>query len=488
MVEESEIWQIPKDIEEKNLSSFPIECLPEILQKYTLELSEELQVSVDMVASSILGILSLCNQGKYYVEGKEGWREPINLYILVIAPPAERKSAIFSKITKIIYAYEKEKNLQLKPIIIANNNYIDILSKRIEEIKKLLKKGNGNQHELIQELEKKQKELSNIEEKKYIQLIADDITPEALVNLMKDNQDKMAIFSSEGGIFATISGRYNNNIPNIDILLKSHSGDKVRVNRKGNNNETEMLDNPALTLLIFAQPLVLENLFQNVEFTSKGLCARFIYCYPKSRIGSRNIESKSVNIQTEQNYIELIKKLLKKEEEKILTLSKESQKISIDFAKELEPKLVNEFYEMEDWAGKFHGLILRIAGNLHMATNANTNNSVISETTMKNAIKIGHYYLEHAQNIYSMVGVNLEQIQAKRIIKILERKRYTGKIKKHDLYRAVRGHGIKEISDIEKPLNYLKELGYIKEIINEDNPGVGRKPDNILELNPLYFK
>jgi len=98
-------WDIPPNLKESDLSLFPIECFPKELKKYSLELAEELQVSIDMVASSILGVLSLCNQGKYYVQGKEGWKEPINLYILVIAPPAERKSAIFNRLTYSIYKY-----------------------------------------------------------------------------------------------------------------------------------------------------------------------------------------------------------------------------------------------------------------------------------------------------------------------------------------------------------------------------------------------
>lgn len=486
MTEKNE-WQMPKDIKRKAFTPFPIECFPETLKNYTLELAEELQVSIDMVASSILGVLSLCNQGKYYVQGKEGWKEPINLYILVIAPPAERKSAIFSRLTHIIYEYEKNKNLELKPIIISNNDKRDILIGSIEEIKKKLKRDNKNRYELLGELESKQNELLNLEEINYIQLIADDITPEALVKLMKDNNGKMAIFSSEGGIFSTINGRYNNNIPNIDILLKSHSRDKVRVNRKQNDNETDILDNPTLTMLIFAQPLVLENLFKNVEFSAKGLCARFVYCYPESRIGSRNIESKSVNSNTQESYNFLIEKLLDNNDTKILTLSLEAYKVSIEFAQQLEPKLNNELYDMSDWAGKFHGLILRIAGNLHVANNIDTNNSIIDKDTMEKAIKIGNYYLEQAQDVYSIVGTNLEQIKANRILKILKRKRISKTIKRHSLFREVRGTGINKIEDIEGPLNYLKELGYIKEFENENYSGVGKKPDNIIELNPLYF-
>lgn len=197
---ENTSWKIPKDLEERELMEFPIECFPTTLRNYTLEVAEELQVSVDMVASAILGVLSLCNQKKYSVEGKSGWIEPINLYILVIAPPAERKSSLYNKITKPLYDYENTVNAKLKPLIISSKNQKDIIQSRIEKIKNDLKinKKNINKQELLQELEKKENELLNIQEIKEIQLIADDITPEALVNAMNDNEGKLGIFSSEG--------------------------------------------------------------------------------------------------------------------------------------------------------------------------------------------------------------------------------------------------------------------------------------------------
>ena len=40
-------------------------------------------------------------------------------------------------------------------------------------------------------------------------MIADDITTEALASLLADNDGKMAVVSSEGGIFEIIGGRYS---------------------------------------------------------------------------------------------------------------------------------------------------------------------------------------------------------------------------------------------------------------------------------------
>lgn len=271
-------------------------------------------------------------------------------------------------------------------------------------------------------------------------------------------------------------------------MLKSYSQDKLRVNRKSNNGEYIVINNPSLSILIFAQPIVLDRIFKNEEFREKGLCARFIYSYPKSRVGLRNIESLPMKEETAFKYNSLIKKLLEAKGVKTLTLSPEAYETSIKFAQELEPMINNEYYEINDWIGKFHGLILRIAANLHVAENINNpDNITISEEVLNNAIIIGNYYLEQIMNISSIIGSNSEIIKTKKIIKILQRKKIKGQIKRHDLFRSVRGSDIKNITDIEEPLNLLKSLGYIKEIEPNYN-GSGRKPDTIIVLNPLVFK
>ena len=64
-------------------------------------------------------------------------------------------------------------------------------------------------------------------------LVADDVTPEAVASLLAECGGSIAVVSAEGGVFDIIAGRYNGNIPNMDVWLKGHSGDMIRVDRKG---------------------------------------------------------------------------------------------------------------------------------------------------------------------------------------------------------------------------------------------------------------
>ena len=64
-----------------------------IVGDYAMAVAETTQTSRDMAAAAGLAILALCVQGKFRIEGKPNWQEPLSLYTLVVAPPAERKSA-----------------------------------------------------------------------------------------------------------------------------------------------------------------------------------------------------------------------------------------------------------------------------------------------------------------------------------------------------------------------------------------------------------
>jgi hypothetical protein len=47
---------------------------------------------------------------------------------------------------------------------------------------------------------------------------------------------RMAIISAEGGLFDILAGRYSNGVPALDVWLKGHAGDPLRIDRKGRRN------------------------------------------------------------------------------------------------------------------------------------------------------------------------------------------------------------------------------------------------------------
>ena len=225
--------------------------------------------------------------------------------------------------------------------------------------------------------------------------------------MLADNDGKISIISAEGGIFNILNGQYSKTV-SIDTVLKAHCGDQIRVDRKG--RESENIDKPAMTILLAVQDIVLEEIMSNDIFKGKGLNARFLYCNPISTVGTRKFHTDKFPKILKDEYQQLIYKLLKipnGEKTKILKLSNEANKELEIFYNWLEPQLINELEFMADWAGKLVGTCLRIAGILHCMEYTNiTTECLVSADTIKKAIEISKYFLEHSKYAYMLAGEN----------------------------------------------------------------------------------
>lgn len=230
MISNNQTWEEPISISETKdeLPVFPVHCFPSAVGEYITALSENTQTSVDMAAVVALGILAVATQRYYRIEGNSGYYEPLNLYVLLVAEPGERKSSIMQNFVRFLNEYE---------------------------------------------------------EKNHVRLYADDCSSEALTTLLAENDGLMAVISAEGSIFDIIAGRYSGQKVNLDVWLKGHCGDEIRVDRK--NRTAEYIHAPRLTTVLAVQPSVLEEVMGNRTMNGRGFVARFLVAIPASRIGKR---------------------------------------------------------------------------------------------------------------------------------------------------------------------------------------------------------
>src|SRR5215217_1597532 len=205
-------------------------------------------------------------------------------------------------------------------------------------------------------------------------VLVDDASPERLTTLLADQGGRIALMSPEGGVFDMMAGRYSQGVPNLDVYLKGHAGDALRVDRVG--RPSDYIQNPALTIGLAVQPEVLQGLANKPGLRGRGLLGRFLYAMPRDTLGKRTIRPKAVPWQVEGAYNARVTKLLElspslPEEErqvKTLRLQPEAQEEMERLLEWIEPKLAEdgEFGDMTDWAGKLAGAVARIAGILHM--------------------------------------------------------------------------------------------------------------------------
>jgi replicative DNA helicase len=118
-------------------------------------------------------------------------------------------------------------------------------------------------------------------------LFVDDVTPEALASIIAEQGGSLAILSAESEVFNVIAGRYSGS-PNMNVFLKGHAGDALRVDRRGRPPET--IEHPALTLGICTQPAALADLAAIPGAAGRGLLARFLFTVPDATIGTRQTD------------------------------------------------------------------------------------------------------------------------------------------------------------------------------------------------------
>ncbi len=468
------------------------------LQVYVDAISEALQVPVDMAGVAVITIVSMAIQTKYVICPIDGWIEPLNLYAVVVARPSERKSPVVREVTQVVYRYTNEYNEKNQQRIEEYNAEKDVLTKRIANMKQELASVKKNKTTFtMDDLKELQNEYSQLEEVTPLRLVADDITPEALVSLMYENGGKMAVISTEGGMFDVAAGRYSDKT-NIDVFLKAYSGDPIMVDRKGRSNE--YIQSPALTILLTVQPTVIEEVMSNKEMSGKGFVARFLYSLPVSRIGSRSYRVKPLPKKVKEGFDNLIYRLLDIPdigEPRTLCLSEEADKLAENFFQEIEAGLVDDLEMIEGWAGKLHGQTMRIAGIFHCCEHIeNSYNVPVSGETMKNAIGLGRYFLEHAKAAFAIMGLAESQAvkDAKRLMKIID-DFYSGQdtqnpqnpqnLKLRDLYQICKGK-YKTVEEMRPGIDELIERGFIRTF--EQRSGKAGRPSEIIEVNPEYWK
>ena len=482
-------------LSEEVKDDFSPEWFPEV-NFFIRAVIESLQVAPGMVAPAVLATMSAALMKKFFIHLEGDHVEPPNLYIVVIAEASERKSPTMKEVTRPIYEFEREENEKRMPAIREYQLRRKILSGKVENLTKAFtssRKGKDPVKEA--DIIEAQRELDELEEVNPVTLIVDDITAEALIKLMAANGEKMAIMSTEGGLFGNIAGRYSDK-PNIDIYLKGYSGDALsvdRVTRKG-----QSLDRPLLTVLIYAQPVVVQKVMKNTELTGRGLLARFLYTRPPSMVGRRKREVTAIPEYRQDEFWNVLHRLMTiptPEKPIEITLDKEADKVAGDYFYEVEKEIVKApSPEFKAWVGKFYGTTMRIALCLHcMKYIEDSGNHQVEKETMEHAVEMGWYFFRQTKQVYAEAGLMTPQ-EERDALYIMSRIDSTGKmeISLSDLQQMC-----KDKKEMEKKegmmdgLNCLIERGYIRierAPKNPENPKKGGRPSEIVYVNPEYIK
>ena len=476
-------WPDPELFDVLDLPIFPIDTLTPWLRDWSQAEATFAQVPLDLPAGIGLASVSLAVARRFHVGVRPGWLEPTNVWIVAALPPGERKSAIFDHATRPAFDFAKAEAERLAPEVAAREFDRSVLEGQAAEARSAAIKGKtyggGNARRAALEIADR---LDDLEKIVVPTLLADDVSAEALAVLLSDNDERLGVFSAEGGPFELMAGRYSDKGGNFEIYLKAHSGDHHIVHRI--KRDPIQLDHPLLTMAVTVQPTVIQGLANNDGFRGRGLLARFFYMLPQTALGQRATDTPAVPPSVAEAYALALRNIFEiRTNGRILAMSEGADRARAAFQTALEPRLGpdGDLSHVGDWAGKLTGLVCRVAGVLHVADHAMDPEKMPGEiplVTFARATAIGEFALEHARAAFGSMGADEDAELAKRVWKWVVRKN----VETFTEYQAKRAvHASPEAAKVA--IVKLVERNLVRKR-PPPPPGIGRPSSDTYDVNP----
>ncbi|GIE96680.1 hypothetical protein Ari01nite_41450 [Paractinoplanes rishiriensis] len=464
----------------RHLPAFPADMLPGWLGDQVRAVAEFTQTPLDLAASLALACLSTAAGGRAEVEVRGSWREPTNLYTVVVLPPGSRKSAVFAAMVGPILAAEKALIERTAPAIIEADLAAKVATKQAEKAALAAANGDGpGRDTLIAEATAAAMNAEAITVPAKPRLVADDITSETAASLLAEQGGRLAVLSPEGGIFATIAGRYSGT-PNLEVFLKGHAGDLMRVDRR--SREAEHVDKPALTMGLAVQPEILRDIAGMPGFRGLGLLARILFAVPENTVGRRKIGADPIPTQVAADYHAhlhaLVLALAEWTDPAVLVLTPDANDVVLEIERQVEPRLApgGAWSHIVDWGSKYTGAVVRIAGLIHLAENLHDGwGKPVDADTVHRAAQIGEYYAAHALGAFDDMGADTAVRNARTLLAWIERTGMTA-FTKREAFRAVQSTQFKTMADLDPALAVLEAHGYLRQLDPPPPKRAGGRP------------
>jgi hypothetical protein len=481
-------WEVPIPLSRvSELPAFPVEGLPEWLREWAMAEAEATQTPVDMAATLTLAAIATLAASRVEVEPVSGWREPLNLFIACAMDPGSRKSAVHRDVTAPIIEYEHLLLDEGAAVISEAASLRRIALAHLAKTEKAAAsaKSDDDRQALEEEARVAVNALDRLAEPAPPRLFTDDATPEALATLLYQNKGRMSVLSAEGGIFDLMAGRYSAGIPNLDVYLKGHAGDPLRVDRRG--RPTEFVDRPALTVGVAVQPFVLVKAAKLEDFGGRGLFDRFLFALPPGNVGYRRTNPQPMPDLVRSTYSTNLRALASTLEHgvTVLHLSEAASAALIAWRDELEPRRRpdSDLGHVQGWSSKLDGATVRLAGILHVADAFITGlQQPISERHMVAAINIARYFIGHALAVFDRMGADPTVDRARRVA-AWATTHHLARFSKRDCHLALRPH-FKRAAELDPALAVLCDHGWIRSVPALSRPG---RRSNVYELNPTVL-
>lgn len=473
---------------------FPRGVFPPMLERYLDSAAENVQVDRAMIGAAMLAACALCLQGRCKISypSGSGHSEQLCLYLVIVGSPGERKSSAFAKAVLPVYRWQNARREVYKQELAEYETACKIKEKESEALERQLgeKKITPEKRQqlgedltaLKLEQEEKQPPISP-------EILATDTTAEALSNLMERTGETAGIFSDEADFLKILAGLYNRgNAGNLQLPLTAYDGAPFsRLRGKG----TMFLSRPLLSICLYAQPTLYEGIRSNSELQGRGLVGRLLFCVPRQMAGKRNVR-KCVRIDkaAETAYCDLLGGFLDTPQQPESTIpvilwEHDAAEEMLDYLQTVEDSMDdgNPMEQAKDYASKAGGVVLRIAGVLHMLWTQDTTKPVSVETARR-AKELHMYFFSEKMEAMEQEETREERLESTILKKLADLTLAQGKAYTtvSSLQRKVKNiHGLRTAKELEPFLEAMQSGNQIE--IDQQS-----KNKRLLYISPYFQK
>lgn len=473
---------------------FPRGVFPPMLERYLDSAAENVQVDRAMIGAAMLAACALCLQGQCKISypSGSGHSEQLCLYLVIVGSPGERKSSAFAKAVLPVYRWQNARREVYKQELAAYETACKIKEKESEALERQLGEKKITQEKRQQlgedltalklEQEEKQPPISP-------EILATDTTAEALSNLMERTGETAGIFSDEADFLKILAGLYNRgNAGNLQLPLTAYDGVPFsRLRGKG----TMFLSRPLLSICLYAQPTLYEEIRSNSELQGRGLVGRLLFCVPRQMAGKRNVR-KCVRIDkaAETAYCDLLGGFLDTPQQPESTIpvilwEHDAAEEMLDYLQAVEDSMDdgNPMEQAKDYASKAGGVVLRIAGVLHMLWTQDATKPVSVETARR-AKELHMYFFSEKMEAMEQEETREERLESTILKKLADLTLAQGKAYTtvSSLQRKVKNiHGLRTAKELEPFLEAMQSGNQIE--IDQQS-----KNKRLLYISPYFQK
>jgi hypothetical protein len=464
----------------------PIEAFPPAIRDMISAVLAETETPLELAAGMAIAALAAACQGRFIVH-VINHLEALVIWAVVVLHSGERKTPVHRAMTAPLVQWEAEQIEAMRPEIGRAASELETLKAQIgAQRSKAARLPPGSPEFIAAKREIAEAEANLPEVPTSPRIWTEDATPEALGRLMAQNNERIALISDEGGIFATVNGRYSSGIPNPDLFLKGHIGSPVRVTRSTRDEVT--MTSPALSMALTIQPEILHDVMSNRLFRGSGFLARITYFMGSSRVGYRNGNGPPVPEDVRRAYGACIRRLLaiRPPDDKPLTieLSEEARESWREFSLAVERDMRDggRLEHIRDWGAKLAGMAARLAGLLHCAEHGSPAAIPLTAETMDKAITLAQVCMVHALLAFDAMELDPDLSAARKLWNWIERQRRP-QITFKEAFNALRGRQeFSRAKNLEEPFAILVERNYLRALEQKKkvrpylvNPNVARR-------------